>query len=83
MTSKDLVVARRNGVRLCARRNLVRDPEATRQFQSSYIRKHIESAGGNMSDAAVRMGRHRSNLYRKMRQLGMTDSEAEDPEPKM
>ena len=31
-----------------------------------------------MSEAAKRMGLHRSNLYRKMRQLGMhTDEEKE------
>ena len=48
--------------------------DATKQFQTDYIRKHIESAGGNMSDAARRMGLHRSNLYRKMRQLGMGES---------
>ena len=27
-----------------------------------------------MSQAAARLGLHRSNLYRKMRQLGMDDS---------
>ena len=51
--------------------------DATRVFQTDYIRKHIHAAGGNMSDAARRMGLHRSNLYRKMRQLGM-DSEGSD-----
>ncbi len=45
--------------------------EATRQFQSAYIKKHIAATNGNMSDAARRMGLHRSNLYRKMRQLEM------------
>lgn len=45
--------------------------EATRRFQIEYITKHIESARGNMTDAAARLGLHRSNLYRKMRQLGM------------
>jgi Nif-specific regulatory protein len=45
--------------------------EATRQFQIDYIRRHIESARGNMTDAARRLGLHRSNLYRKMHQLGM------------
>jgi len=34
----------------------------------------IDRAGGNMSDAAERLGLHRSNLYRKMRQLGMPTS---------
>jgi transcriptional regulator with GAF, ATPase, and Fis domain len=44
---------------------------ATDQFQIEYIKKNIERARGNMSEAAKRMGLHRSNLYRKMRQLGM------------
>jgi Nif-specific regulatory protein len=53
--------------------------EATRQFQIDYIERHIKRAKGNMSDAAERMGLHRSNLYRKMKQLGMnTGSESED-----
>ena len=30
--------------------------EATKHFQADYIRKHIEAAGGNMSDAARRLG---------------------------
>ncbi|HEX3726385.1 MAG TPA: sigma-54-dependent Fis family transcriptional regulator, partial [Pirellulales bacterium] len=45
--------------------------EATDKFQIEYITSHIERVGGNMSEAAKRMGLHRSNLYRKMRQLGM------------
>jgi Nif-specific regulatory protein len=45
--------------------------EATRRFQCEYVRKHIEAARGNMTLAAERLGLHRSNLYRKMRQLGM------------
>jgi transcriptional regulator with GAF, ATPase, and Fis domain len=50
--------------------------EATDKFQIDYIKKNIERAKGNMSEAAKRMGLHRSNLYRKMRQLGMhTDDE--------
>ncbi len=48
--------------------------EATHEFQSDYIRRHIEASGGNMSDAARRMGLHRSNLYRKMRQLEMSET---------
>jgi len=50
--------------------------EATRRFQSDYINKHIARAGGNVTDAASRLGLHRSNLYRKMRQLGMETREA-------
>ncbi len=49
--------------------------EATAQFQIEYIRRAVERAGGNMSQAAEQLGLHRSNLYRKMRQLGMGDSE--------
>jgi Nif-specific regulatory protein len=45
--------------------------EATRQFQADYIERHIKRARGNMTEAAERMGLHRSNLYRKMKQLGM------------
>ena len=45
--------------------------EATDRFQIEYIRRHIDESGGNMSLAASRLGLHRSNLYRKMRQLGM------------
>jgi Nif-specific regulatory protein len=46
-------------------------PDATARFQIEYIRRTIEQLGGNMSRAAERLGLHRSNLYRKMRQLGM------------
>jgi len=49
--------------------------EATSQFQIEYIKRHIKNARGNMSDAAKRLGLHRSNLYRKMRQLGMLTGE--------
>jgi Nif-specific regulatory protein len=49
--------------------------EATRIFQTEYITRHIEAAGGNMTLAAERLGLHRSNLYRKMRQLGMEPQE--------
>ncbi len=58
---------------------------ATREFQRGYIRHTIESCRGNVTDAAERLGVHRSNLYRKMGQLGMTDSESDtdDLEPPM
>lgn len=46
--------------------------EATTDFQVRYIGRAIEQAGRNMSNAASRLGLHRSNLYRKMRQLGMS-----------
>ena len=51
--------------------------EATDRFQIEYIKKNIERARHNMSEAAKRLGLHRSNLYRKMRQLGMEPDESE------
>ena len=54
--------------------------EATQQFQCDYIQRHIKRAKGNMTDAAEHMGLHRSNLYRKMKQLGMRESDADDGE---
>jgi transcriptional regulator with GAF, ATPase, and Fis domain len=52
--------------------------DATNQFQQNYIRQAIERARGNVSLAAKNLGVHRSNLYRKMRQLGMATDEEED-----
>lgn len=49
--------------------------EATRLFQIDHIQKVITSRGGNMTEAATTLGVHRSNLYRKMRQLGMPTSD--------
>lgn len=49
--------------------------EATGQFQIEYIKKQIALCRGNMTTAAEKLGLHRSNLYRKMRQLGMEATE--------
>jgi DNA-binding NtrC family response regulator len=49
--------------------------EATDQFQLEYIQRHVQAAGGNVAQAAERLGLHRSNLYRKMRHLGMETGE--------
>jgi Nif-specific regulatory protein len=49
--------------------------DATHQFQQNYIKQSIERARGNVSQAAKNLGVHRSNLYRKMRQLGMETGE--------
>jgi Nif-specific regulatory protein len=51
--------------------------DATHEFQRKYIQQSIERARGNVSQAAKNLGVHRSNLYRKMRQLGMETSEEE------
>ena len=45
--------------------------EATRQFQIQFIQRQVQRAHGSMTDAAERLGLHRANLYRKMRQLDM------------
>ncbi|MBN1854581.1 MAG: sigma-54-dependent Fis family transcriptional regulator [Pirellulales bacterium] len=47
--------------------------DATRQFQIEFIRHTIDQTRGNMTEAAERLGLHRSNLYRKMRQLDMEE----------
>jgi Nif-specific regulatory protein len=49
--------------------------EATRLFQRELISKQIARSRGNMTEAAERLGLHRSNLYRKMRQLDMETRE--------
>ena len=49
--------------------------EATDQFQTEHIKQAIARSRGNMSEAAERLGLHRSNLYRKLRQLGMSADE--------
>jgi Nif-specific regulatory protein len=48
--------------------------EATSDFQRDYIRRMIKRAQTNMSQAAEMLGLHRSNLYRKMRQLEMEEA---------
>ncbi|MDC0934726.1 sigma-54-dependent Fis family transcriptional regulator [Pirellulales bacterium] len=52
--------------------------DATRQFQQQYIQQVIDLAKGNMSNAAKRLGLHRSNLYRKMRQLEMVGGDEDE-----
>ncbi len=52
--------------------------EATNSFQQEYIRRAIKRVRNNMSEAARLLGLHRSNLYRKMRQLDMAEAGDED-----
>jgi len=52
--------------------------EATRRFQQDFIRRSIKRVKGNMSEAARLLGVHRSNLYRKMRQLEMSEVGGEE-----
>ncbi|QDV24423.1 sigma-54-dependent Fis family transcriptional regulator [Aureliella helgolandensis] len=48
--------------------------DATSVFQRQYIQRHVEAAAGNLAQSAKQLGMHRSNLYRKMNQLGMSDN---------
>ena len=52
--------------------------EATDRFQAEYIKHVLDRCGGGMSEAARQLGLHRSNLYRKMRQLGIEGSRNKD-----
>jgi transcriptional regulator with GAF, ATPase, and Fis domain len=51
---------------------------ASRKFQQEFIRRSIKRVQGNMSEAARLLGVHRSNLYRKMRQLRMKEVGGEE-----
>ena len=55
--------------------------DATKRFQQRFIRGAVKRVQGNMSEAARVLGLHRSNLYRKMRQLDMGEAEDEGGEP--
>lgn len=48
--------------------------DATSRFQQDYIRRMIKRAQGNMTETARLLGMHRSNLYRKMRLLEMSEA---------
>jgi Nif-specific regulatory protein len=45
--------------------------EAIRAFECQHISQAIARAGNNMSEAARLLGLHRTNLYRKMKMLGL------------
>ena len=45
--------------------------DATSDFQVRYIEEQIKACSRNVTQAAEKMGLQRSNLYRKMKQLGM------------
>lgn len=52
--------------------------ESTRLFQIEHIRQAIDQCGGNMTEAASKLELHRSNLYRKMKQLGMRTGDEDE-----
>jgi two-component system nitrogen regulation response regulator NtrX len=43
--------------------------------ERDYIQRKLEEAGGNVTRTAELLGLERSNLYRKMRALGITPRE--------
>jgi transcriptional regulator with GAF, ATPase, and Fis domain len=61
-----------------ARESALSLTEATEQFQRAFVEQAIETARGNMSAAARQLGLHRSNLYRKLQQLGMAQPGPDD-----
>jgi len=45
--------------------------EARMQFDRLYLNYHLETAEGNLSDLADKLGIERTHLYRKLKQLGL------------
>ena len=45
--------------------------EATEEFEREYIKRAVKETGGNMTEAATRLGLERSYLYKKMNALGL------------
>jgi len=52
--------------------------KATRAFQRDFIRRSVKQVNNNMTEAARLLGLHRSNLYRKMKQLRMSEVDGEE-----
>ena len=52
--------------------------KATRAFQRDFIRRSVRQVNSNMTEAARLLGLHRSNLYRKMKQLSMSEVSGEE-----
>jgi Nif-specific regulatory protein len=52
--------------------------QASRVFQREFIRRCIRQVNNNMTDAARLLKLHRSNLYRKMKQLNMKEVNGEE-----
>jgi len=54
----------------------LRYPDAKRHFETQYLRRLLDAAGGNVSAAARMAGIARQNLYAKMRKYGISHKEA-------
>ena len=48
---------------------------ATEQFEREYIKRALARAEGNMTRAAEILGLERSHLYKKLRSLGLENSD--------
>ncbi len=49
-------------------------PGAVARLEAAMIRRALEAAGGNRTEAARRLGIHRQLLYEKLRRYGMEPS---------
>jgi transcriptional regulator with GAF, ATPase, and Fis domain len=49
--------------------------EATTQFQQQYVMQQLAACGGSVTQAARRLKLQRANLYRKLKQLGISAAE--------
>ncbi|MEZ5357907.1 MAG: sigma-54 dependent transcriptional regulator [Candidatus Zixiibacteriota bacterium] len=45
--------------------------DAVESYEADYIKRAISTCGGNIAEAARRLGLERSHLYKKMKKLGM------------
>lgn len=45
--------------------------EAREVFEREYLSRHLEMCGNNMTELARRVGQERTNLYRKLKSLGL------------
>jgi DNA-binding NtrC family response regulator len=45
--------------------------EAREVFEKEYLSRHLEMCGNNMTELARRVGQERTNLYRKLKSLGL------------
>jgi DNA-binding NtrC family response regulator len=45
--------------------------DAREAFEREYLSRHLEMCGNNMTELARRVGQERTNLYRKLKSLGL------------
>ncbi|HVA64231.1 MAG TPA: sigma-54 dependent transcriptional regulator [Terriglobales bacterium] len=82
MTPSARVIERRHlppllrGRRAAAETDFTSLHEARSAYERDYILKKLEENGGNMTRTAEVLGLERSHLYRKMKSLGMTESDS-------